>query len=59
MAGYTTKSSARRAAKAACKKLIGPFYEAYEGVDFYIYKSGLFHTFEPRIAYHFKLLTAR
>jgi len=34
---YTTRSSARRAAKEACKKALGPHFQAYEGHDYGIH----------------------
>jgi hypothetical protein len=34
---YATRSAAIRAARAACKKALGPAYEAYEGADFIIH----------------------
>jgi hypothetical protein len=34
---YKTRSSAIRAARQACRKVFGPYYQAFEGPDFYIH----------------------
>jgi hypothetical protein len=34
---YSSRSSARRAARIACRQIFGPQYQPYEGPDFYIH----------------------
>lgn len=34
---YSTRSNARRAARAAAKRALGPAFCAYEGPDYYIH----------------------
>ena len=38
---YKTRSAAIRAAKDACKKVVGPIYEAKEGPDFEIHPTSI------------------
>lgn len=53
---YSTRSSAVRAARAACRKaLSAPFYCAYEGPDYEIHPdSGPWWDFQPT-RYYFRL----
>ena len=40
---YTTRSSAHRAARNACRKALNaPYYMAYEGPDYEIHPEGIF-----------------
>jgi hypothetical protein len=34
---YASRSSAQRAARAACRKALGPVFQAYEGPDYGIH----------------------
>jgi len=50
---FATRSGAIRAARAECRKLIGPLYEAFEGPDFYIHPVPI--PFEIRGRFKFEL----
>lgn len=39
---YASRSSAHRAARAACRRALGPAFCAYEGPDYEIHPEGIF-----------------
>jgi hypothetical protein len=54
---YASRSSAHRAAKAACRKAIGPFYQAAEGPDYGIHPVS--PTTDEMIAGQYRCIMAR